>query len=145
MNETKPEMIKDTTAIDIDPLDNVVDEEQQEESYEPIYHVIESANKYAFTNGRKINKVRLVVKRMEVNEKPFMTFQVHIMNQAGTAPVEVMKAGKNTYAYINEVVQAEPIFKAVLKKCKRNSGKYLTKKEAKSLDQYLVKHGQKQK
>lgn len=126
-----------------DATNNDVNAKQEDESHEPVYHVIESVNKYAFTNGRKINRVRLVVKRFDMSDKPYMTFSVHIMNQSNTATVKELKAGKIAYREIREVVQSEPAFATVLKKCKKSSKKFLTRKQAKSLDQLLVKYGKK--
>ena len=115
----------------------VATKEEEVESHEPVYFIIESENKYAIMNDRKINKVRLMVKRWKISDKPFMKTTIQVMNQAGTSPVIEMKAGKKGYSLIREVSENEKSFGRCVKKCKRMSGKFLTNKEAKSIDSLL--------
>jgi len=111
--------------------------EEKSESNEPVYFIIESENKYAITSDRKINKVRLHVKRWEIGGNPFMKTSIQIMNQAGTDTVQRLKGGKAGYSFISEVSKTEKDFGQCVKKCKRFSNKALFNRQAKSVDRLL--------
>lgn len=135
-------MTKSTTVQDTTVNTKAV-EAQEEEDYNPVYYIIESNNKYAISSDRKINKIRLRVKRWKISDKPFMKTVIQVMNQAGTVPIMELKAGRKGYSLIQEASKNEKPFGRCVKKCKRKSGKFLTNKEAKSVDQLLSTYAMK--
>ena len=102
-------------------------------------YTIESENKYAIASERKVNRVQLVVKKRVVNGNYFMKTTIQILNQSCSANVMEMKGGKKGFKIIRDVMNNELAFRSAAKKAKKNSDKYLTNRQAKSVDQYLTK------
>lgn len=110
----------------------------EERLFDKVY-TIESESKYSIASNRKVNRVRLIVKKRVVNGNYFMKTTIQVINQAGSANVMEMKGGKKGFKIIRDVMNNETAFRSAAKKAKKNSDKYLTNRQAKSVDQYLTK------
>lgn len=111
--------------------------ESQEHYPELMSYFVISENKYAISSDRKINKVRLNIKRFIVCDRNYMQYSVDVLNQSFKL-IKTYNAGKNAVTFLNNI-NDENILK-VLNVIKRKCNKCMSSKEKKYIDSYLSKY-----